>query len=118
MNITGDDKEQYKYVLCQLIIQGYTRAEITRLLKSNHFDWGSNEWSDRQIKDLLLEAKGLAKVEPEESDILYARILNLYKKTLKDEKYETALKALKELKDFLPETEGGGDEVTITFIKG
>jgi len=37
---------------------------------------------------------------------------------LKDEKYETALKALKELKDFLPETEGGGDEVTITFIKG
>lgn len=107
------EREQRLYVIYELIIEGYSRAELVKMMQNGElFDEAIPQSTAYK---LIADARELCKIEPEESDILYSRLLAIYKGCMAKTDYGNAIKAVKELKEF-SNTDNSG-EVTIKFIK-
>lgn len=107
-----NERENRLFVIQQLIIEGYSKYELTKMLTNGElFD---KKFPATTAHDLIRDARQLCKIEPEESEILQARLLAIYKGSMKKEDYGSAIKAVKELKDFGTTTD---KEVTIKFVK-
>ena len=93
-----NEREQRISILHQLIIEGYSRNELYRMIKNDEFNWGIQ--ADSTIYSLISDARKLCKIDTEESDLLYERLLSIYKGSMKKGDYGNALKAYKELREF------------------
>ena len=107
-----NEREQRISILHQLIIEGYSRNELYRMIKNDEFNWGIQ--GDSTIYSLISDARKLCKIDTEESDLLYERLLSIYKGSMKKGDYGNALKAYKELKEF-SNTEN--NDIVIKLIK-
>lgn len=108
-----NERERRLYVLHQLIIEGYSKTELARMLRENELDWG--EIPESTIYKLIDDARKLCKIEEEDNNILYERLLGIYKGCMKKQDYGNAIKAIKELKEF--GTSNTDKEYTIKLIK-
>ena len=93
-----NEREQRISILHQLIIEGYSRNELYRMIKNDEFNWGIQ--ADSTIYSLISDARKLCKIDTEENDLLYERLLSIYKGSMKKGDYGNALKAYKELREF------------------
>lgn len=110
-----NDREEIVYILHTLIVEGYSKGELTRMIKSDYFSWGSTKWPTSKIDGLINEARRLCTIEEEDNTILYERLLSIYRGSMKKEDYSNALKAVKELKEF---SKGNNNqEITVKLIK-
>lgn len=107
-----NEREQRISILHQLIIEGYSRNELYRMIKNDEFNWGIQ--ADSTIYSLISDARKLCKIDTEESDLLYERLLSIYKGSMKKGDYGNALKAYKELREF-SNTEN--NDIVIKLIK-
>lgn len=109
-----NDKESRLYCLYQLIIEGYSKTELVRKMQSGElFDEKIPRTTAYRLFD---EARDMCKIDPEESDVLYSRLLAIYRGSMGKEDYSNAIKAVKELKEFAGNA-AKKDEVTIKFVK-
>ena len=96
------------------ILAGPNGSGKTSIYKDlrDEFNWGIQ--ADSTIYSLISDARKLCKIDTEESDLLYERLLSIYKGSMKKGDYGNALKAYKELREF-SNTEN--NDIVIKLIK-
>lgn len=107
-----NEREQKLYILHQLIVEGYSKTELARMLRENELDWG--EIPESTIYKLIGDARKLCVIEEEDNNLLYERLLSIYKGSMKKGDYSNALKAWKEFREF---SKTGDSEIIIKLIK-
>lgn len=108
-----NEREEKLYILHNLIIEGYSKTELARMLRNNELDWG--QIPESTIYKLIDDARKLCKIESEDTGVLYERLLSIYKGCMKKQDYGNALKAIKELKEYT--VTDNNQEITVKLIK-
>lgn len=100
------------YTLKDMIIEGYSKTELARLMINGELF--NEQIPSSTAYKWISDAKDLIKQDNDESDILYSRFLAVYKGCMDKKDYNNAIKALKELKEF---NNTDQSDITIKFIK-